>query len=395
MLKSSFIFVLLAASVFCSCKKESVQATMPPLPPPTSGNRPPVANAGLDQTITLPTDTVRLNGSNSIDPDNNITGYAWTKISGPTSFSIANASWVQTQVTNIVEGTYLFQLKVTDAGGLFSMDTVQVIVNQQANNSLVDIYVTGEQNYVATYWKNGQQVTLKSGPFEESASTSIAVVGTDVYVAGWEGDAFMYGSNIAKYWKNGQEVLLTGETGASATSIAVVGGDVYVAGWEIKGSKTVAKYWKNSQPVTLTDGLTNAEATCIVVMGGNVYVSGHENGVAKYWKNSQPVSLTNGSNYAYANSIAVVGSDVYVAGSESNGKAHVATYWKNGQTVALTNGTSYASASSIAFFGSDVYVGGTEFNGSLPFAKYWKNGQAVPITVATGALASSILVVLR
>ncbi len=96
---------------------------------PSQPNRPPVANAGADQTITLPTNTVTINGNGSIDPDNNITGYAWTKISGPASFNITNSNTAQTQVTNLVQGAYQFELKVTDARGLFSKDTVMVTVN--------------------------------------------------------------------------------------------------------------------------------------------------------------------------------------------------------------------------------------------------------------------------
>jgi hypothetical protein len=96
---------------------------------PVQPNRPPVANAGPDQIITLPTNTASFDGSSSTDPDNNITSYTWTKISGPSSFNITNANNVQTQVTNLVEGIYLFELKVTDAGRLFSRDTIQVIVN--------------------------------------------------------------------------------------------------------------------------------------------------------------------------------------------------------------------------------------------------------------------------
>ena len=94
-------------------------------------NHPPVANAGPDQTISLPTNTVTLDGSASTDPDNNITGYAWTKISGPSFFNIANVNAVQTQVINLAEGLYQFVLKVTDAGGLFSRDTMQVTVSSQ------------------------------------------------------------------------------------------------------------------------------------------------------------------------------------------------------------------------------------------------------------------------
>jgi len=97
-----------------------------------TSNRPPVANAGLDQTITLPTNSITVNGSGSTDPDNNITSYEWIKISGPSSFNIGNANTVTTQVNNLVEGVYQFELKVTDAGGLFDRDTVQVSANQQS-----------------------------------------------------------------------------------------------------------------------------------------------------------------------------------------------------------------------------------------------------------------------
>jgi len=91
-------------------------------------NHPPVANAGADQIIVLPVNTVNLDGSASFDPDNNITGYAWIKISGPASFTITNANAMQTPAANLALGVYQFELKVTDAGGLFSKDTVKITV---------------------------------------------------------------------------------------------------------------------------------------------------------------------------------------------------------------------------------------------------------------------------
>lgn len=434
------VVITITITFFLSCKKEfSCEGCN------TGNNFPPLACAGQNQFIILPAQSVLLDGSCSTDPDNDIKSYLWTKLSGPSSFNMANASDIQVQVTDLVEGTYQFQLTVTDKEGLVSMDKVQVTVSQQANNSEIDIYITGDINGLAAYWKNGQPVTLKSIS-SNSAAKSIAVSGTDVYVAGWDGDAFRYGENIAKYWKNGKEVLLTGATGASANSIAVVNGDVYVAGWEYKGVRTVAKYWKNGQSVSLTNGQTDAEASAIVVVNGNVYVAGFENGVAKYWKNGQAISLTDGTRQAYANSIAVVGNDVYVAGSETNGTAHVAKYWKNGQAVtltngaavhatatsiaiagtdvyvagwegdfvgrlggtgsvakywkngqeiALTNGSRYAYTSTIALFGSDVYVVGTEHNGMRPDIKYWKNGQAMSVNGTDASWATSMLVVQR
>jgi len=90
-------------------------------------NRPPVARAGADQTIFLPTNTCTLNGSASSDPDNNITSYEWTKLSGP-ACNIVSSTLVQTKVDNLREGVYSFQLKVVDAGGLSSLDTVAITV---------------------------------------------------------------------------------------------------------------------------------------------------------------------------------------------------------------------------------------------------------------------------
>jgi hypothetical protein len=91
-------------------------------------NKAPGAHAGTDQTITLPVDTAILDGSSSTDPDNNITSYVWTKISGPASFTIINGTTATSVVRNLVAGIYQFELKITDAGGLFSKDTIQVTV---------------------------------------------------------------------------------------------------------------------------------------------------------------------------------------------------------------------------------------------------------------------------
>jgi hypothetical protein len=115
---------------------------------PSIPNRPPVANAGADQTIILPTITITLNGNGSTDPDNNITSYLWAKISGPSSFSIINTSATQTLVTNLIGGVYQFELKVTDAGGLFSKDTMQVTVNVNSPNNLPPVAVAGNDTTI-------------------------------------------------------------------------------------------------------------------------------------------------------------------------------------------------------------------------------------------------------
>ena len=134
--------VLFVSIIFFSCKKESsLNGNQPPSsversrPNGTGKNLPPVAHAGSDQTIILTTNTAALNGSASTDPNNNITGYLWTKVSGPSSFNIINANAVQTQVTNLVQGIYQFELKVTDARGLFDKDTVQITALQTGGDN--------------------------------------------------------------------------------------------------------------------------------------------------------------------------------------------------------------------------------------------------------------------
>ena len=96
-------------------------------------NRPPVANAGADQTTTLPANTAVLSGTGSNDPDGTITTYAWSKISGPNTGTIATANTVTTNVTGLTQGVYRFRLQVTDNSGATAADTVQVTVNAAPN----------------------------------------------------------------------------------------------------------------------------------------------------------------------------------------------------------------------------------------------------------------------
>jgi hypothetical protein len=121
--------LLIAGLIFYSCKKETLCEGCQTNQPTSNTNKPPMAVAGPDQTINLPTDSILLNGSGSYDPDGSITGWQWTKISGPSSLTIVNPTYSKTQVNNLTEGTYLFELKVTDAGGLIARDTMQVTVS--------------------------------------------------------------------------------------------------------------------------------------------------------------------------------------------------------------------------------------------------------------------------
>lgn len=100
-----------------------VSVTVNPAP-----NLPPTSNAGPDQPITLPVNQVTMAGSGT-DPENSISTHVWTKISGPSTFTITNANSYTTTITGLVEGTYHFQLTITDAGGLVAIDEMTVVVS--------------------------------------------------------------------------------------------------------------------------------------------------------------------------------------------------------------------------------------------------------------------------
>lgn len=79
----------------------------------------PVANAGEDQTISLPTSEVMLDGSNSYDPAGEpLSAFAWSMVSGPAGAPaplIVGQNQAKVTVTNLSQGTYVFQLTVTSA----------------------------------------------------------------------------------------------------------------------------------------------------------------------------------------------------------------------------------------------------------------------------------------
>ncbi|MEJ8816345.1 carboxypeptidase-like regulatory domain-containing protein [Lacibacter sp. H407] len=96
---------------------------------PDVPNKGPVANAGPDQTITLPQSQVTLDGSASTDPDGSITFFQWAKLVGPGNPAIVTQNSSQTDVRDLEEGIYVFELSVTDDKGAIARDTMQVTVN--------------------------------------------------------------------------------------------------------------------------------------------------------------------------------------------------------------------------------------------------------------------------
>ena len=101
----------------------------------TTGNLPPVANAGPDQTVFFG-DTVTLDGRDSLDHDGNIVSHKWTWTVGTDNSSVALVNENTAQPTFVLETrdanaqqvTHIFTLTVTDDRGSTNTDTVRIII---------------------------------------------------------------------------------------------------------------------------------------------------------------------------------------------------------------------------------------------------------------------------
>lgn len=111
-----------------------------------TANQPPFANAGANQTIKLPTNSIILNGTGT-DPDGTIAGYSWVKLSGP-SCTLANETTSSLSVTNMVEGSYQFRLTVTDNLGVTASSEVSVTVLPATANLPPNVSAGGNKNVV-------------------------------------------------------------------------------------------------------------------------------------------------------------------------------------------------------------------------------------------------------
>ncbi len=92
------------------------------------GNKAPIAEAGKDTLLRLPVNSIILDGSASYDIDGTIVSYRWSKRVGSSSFHIASPQSVKPEVTNLIEGEYLFELEVKDNTGQPARDLVVVQV---------------------------------------------------------------------------------------------------------------------------------------------------------------------------------------------------------------------------------------------------------------------------
>lgn len=115
-------------------------------------------NPGVDSLIQLSSgsDSLLLSGSATV-PKGKIVSYLWSQISGPNTALITNPGSATTYVTNIVAGTYVFQLMAIDNYGATGVKAVSITLTApkiytttlRLDNSTYDLHLQGNayKNY--------------------------------------------------------------------------------------------------------------------------------------------------------------------------------------------------------------------------------------------------------
>ena len=168
-----------------------------------TGNQPPVANAGVDQSVTDSdgdgSQGVTLNGSASSDSDGTISSYVWKE--GTTQIATG-----ATPAVTLGVGSHSITLTVTDDAGATATDTVLVTVQGSTP--------PGSFSLIAP--TNGKTNVLRTPSFDWSDAAGAASYGIvvddssdfsspEINVAGLTSSAYSssvtLGSKVTYYWK--------------------------------------------------------------------------------------------------------------------------------------------------------------------------------------------------
>lgn len=148
----------------------------------------PIANAGADKSITLPTNYTSITGSGA-DNDGSIASYSWIKISGGTA-SLSGTSSAKLNVSNMVAGTYVFRLTVKDNSGATDSDDVTVVVKSTTTTANAVPVANAGPNVSVTLPKNYATIT---GSGKDSDGSVVSYTWTKIR----GGSAVLNGANTS------------------------------------------------------------------------------------------------------------------------------------------------------------------------------------------------------
>ncbi len=188
-----------------------------------------ITNAGPDQTITLPTNSVTLDASKSRVTSGAIYSYTWTKFSGPSSGVLSLVSGgLQGNLTGLAAGKYVYQLVVRDMLGNSAIDMVTINVNSTNNVSTDPPTANAGANQIIT-------LPVNTAKLDGSASAASA------------------GNTIVSYkWTKATSSPSGGDIASSTSAVTTV-------------SNLIAGTYTYSLLVTDNRGATKTATTTIIV----------------------------------------------------------------------------------------------------------------------------------
>jgi K319-like protein/FG-GAP repeat protein len=197
-----------------------------------TGNLPPVANAGPDQTVTAG-QQVTLDGTRSSDPNGDPLTYSWCLKGRPvgSTATLSGANTAHPTFTPDVAGSYLFCLTVND--GTLGSDSDSVVIEARlpsSVNGVLQAYIKASNTTYPQFRSFGQSValegnTLAVGAVDPSCATGINGNQSNsdcpgagaVYVftrtdSTWSQQAYLKASNANAGDEFGGSVSLSGDT---------------------------------------------------------------------------------------------------------------------------------------------------------------------------------------
>ncbi|XP_068533169.1 low-density lipoprotein receptor-related protein 11 [Anas acuta] len=110
-------------------------------------DEPPLCKAGQDVVLQSPVDWVLLDGRESSD-DHGIVQYEWTLLQGDSAVEMKVPQPGTLKLSHFQEGTYIFQLTVTDTAGQRSSDNVSVTVLPMAHSAVACVGVCSRYQFI-------------------------------------------------------------------------------------------------------------------------------------------------------------------------------------------------------------------------------------------------------
>ncbi|XP_058503463.1 dyslexia-associated protein KIAA0319 isoform X3 [Solea solea] len=169
-----------------------------------AATRPPVAHASGSHTLTLPDNAIVLQGSVT-DGDQTKVLYQWVRDSqSPAAGDVLYGSDTQSTLflANLVEGTYLFQLRVTDAQGRSGIATATVEVQPEPGG--------GQEVELEMLVPVSQVSMSQRDTVVRQLAALLHVLDTDVHVRALQGHSHL--STVLRFSVRGSPAPLSGST---------------------------------------------------------------------------------------------------------------------------------------------------------------------------------------